>query len=1440
MKKTSLSEEINSIFDILRKNKQECSLKNIFPDLPGYAKADMDSARLEPELPLHPFLSELTLCDLELPPEPAQNRIVFRGTMKSLPDFLREAVCYDQIAGIRTLECHITQNEYGEITFAGIYCGLKGISIRMADFDLELESFSFNSGTTGQSSFLPRFVYRCLFPGGRKAAACTADQILGEPFYSIYGDFSSADDLTIDQIFSLFHMTDISIGDYLPEGFGAAVFDCLKLKDFSIEASRESMQAFTAEVSSKNALTLAGDKITFVPGLYISVNTSSEQPVLNFYAYGECSIGGSLYEIYVNPGRMEMSLGLKEGSVLDIAAVSKLFFEIELPALCFDRLYAHMGFGAGSYAFELGAVDVLEFGVAEKRIVIEGIWLRTAYEGGSFFVSFTGRFDVCGVAFETSGSYSRGGNYSFSCCITRNTGISLSALFCDFFGHSCLLSDSFDFTISSLIFVCNLQKTSSFHFAVSAEFSGRDQMLKKLFSLRADAEVEAAKEEGRWRYSVDIGCRIEIKESQELDCRYRYDSMSSENGNMIFLSWKPKTPEDVVTLEDILNAVGFGDIDASWHFITQIGIGYAGLSYDFEKKRLSGEVKIHSGGGVKIWMDFGEERGYGIVVSFSSALSFADLPVAGGLTDKFPIRKEDFGVKDLTVYALSSPDEEKQIPAGVRMDFTVFGSRQQWQIYEAGKKSGRIPAAAEGGRAAGEPVLLEQKVLLDRGAGSGNGSPAKVFWFQVEKSLAIFSLHRIGVGLDDPYMTFLADASLNVAPLRFDLLGAGIGVALSNMDMEFYLSGFGISYTSPALVIGGALMKTGGAYAGQLIVQTKAFSLSAAAEYRTDGHLFAYALIAADIGGPPAFYMKGLALGFGYNKRLALPSIDKVADYPLVKSASGKMDAKGMLADLDTYMEDENGQKFLAVGLKFSTFEIAESFVLLTASFGNDLEIGLLGVSDITMPPKCDKNVQPIAHAQLALKAQIKPEEGVLGIEARLTSESYILSRDCHLTGGFAFFMWFGGIHAGDFVITLGGYHPKYEKAKPAHYPDAPRVGFQWNIGEHTNITGEAYFALTPGALMAGGRLSITYTLGNLKAYFIAKADFLINWKPFHYDIEIGVTLGASYHVKLWFISKTITLELGTDLHIWGPDFSAVARIKIWIVSVTVKIGADASQRADDLDWQEFCSSFLPGRDGPKRAVPGGYAKEFGRKGETISGAAPLKIVFGNGLSGEIPAKRIKTDGVEADEPEEEKIPVVSSNGAAISIETSIPITAAVFNGSEVAFTPADVSVKPMGGSGHRLLSDLTVEVKEEGGGNAAFDAFVIRRNMPSALWGGKEELKRDVPCGIRIVSRQPKIVLFPKKNDISLDDLYAKGTEKIEKAFAFRTPDRLPDYTDKDTIAVFGRTADDKEVKRRRRQFLETLGVELSEDISIAKYAAEADDYLDEEVLIPVYGSTV
>ena len=73
------------------------------------------------------------------------------------------------------------------------------------------------------------------------------------------------------------------------------------------------------------------------------------------------------------------------------------------------------------------------------------------------------------------------------------------------------------------------------------------------------------------------------------------------------------------------------------------------------------------------------------------------------------------------------------------------------------------------------------------------------------------------------------------------------------------------------------------------------------------------------------------------------------------------------------------------------------------------------------------------------------PEQGLLGIDGILTENSFLLTPDCRLSGGFAFYTWFKGTHAGDFVVTVGGYHPKFNV--PAHYPKPARIQFGFDMG---------------------------------------------------------------------------------------------------------------------------------------------------------------------------------------------------------------------------------------------------------------------------------------------------------------------------------------------------------------------------------------------------------
>jgi uncharacterized protein DUF6603 len=167
------------------------------------------------------------------------------------------------------------------------------------------------------------------------------------------------------------------------------------------------------------------------------------------------------------------------------------------------------------------------------------------------------------------------------------------------------------------------------------------------------------------------------------------------------------------------------------------------------------------------------------------------------------------------------------------------------------------------------------------------------------------------------------------------------------------------------------------------------------------------------------------------------------------------------LEQLEQYVPPSVGDIFIAAGIKFTSFKLLDSFALLIIKFGRRFEIDLLGLSTLTAPPpEAEKALPPVAEAQFALIASFIPAEGFLGVRAQLMSNSYILSKDCHLNGGFAFYTWFAPHRqAGDFVLTLGGYHPKF--VAPDHYPQVPRLSLNWQVSSELHLKADAYFALT-------------------------------------------------------------------------------------------------------------------------------------------------------------------------------------------------------------------------------------------------------------------------------------------------------------------------------------------------------------------------------------------
>ena len=479
-------------------------------------------------------------------------------------------------------------------------------------------------------------------------------------------------------------------------------------------------------------------------------------------------------------------------------------------------------------------------------------------------------------------------------------------------------------------------------------------------------------------------------------------------------------------------------------------------------------------------------------------------------------------------------------------------------------------------------------------------------WFDIQKGLGPIYFSRLGVAYKNDRLYIDIDASLTISGFTLHLDGFCVSTLLHDFSPQFSIDGLSLDFRSGPLEIGGGFLRTQDPldssvtiYNGEAIIKTSAFSISGMgsyAYYHQQPSLFAFIMLNYPLGGPPYFFVTGLAGGFGYNRGLVMPSLDNLSSFPLVQGATtspqspsnpfyGKQqDTSSLLDVLNKYIPISIGEKWIAAGIQFTSFEILNSFALVTVLFGTEFEVALLGTSKLCFPQKINPT---LVNATLAFEASFKPSVGTLLMQAKLTNDSYILTPDCHITGGFAFCLWFKpSNYAGDFIVTLGGYHPQF--IPPSHYPVVPRLGFNWKIDSNISIKGGLYLALTPSCFMVGGDMEAVWELGPLKAWFNMGANFIISWKPYHYDAEMYINFGVSYtfRIKLLFISitKTLSFSLGADLHLWGPDFTGVARIHLYIISFTISFN-NAPKEPPKFGWADFKTSFLPDKvTAPKKS----------------------------------------------------------------------------------------------------------------------------------------------------------------------------------------------------------------------------------------------------------------
>jgi len=622
-------------------------------------------------------------------------------------------------------------------------------------------------------------------------------------------------------------------------------------------------------------------------------------------------------------------------------------------------------------------------------------------------------------------------------------------------------------------------------------------------------------------------------------------------------------------------------------------------------------------------------------------------------------------------------------------------------------------------------------------------------WFEIQKSLGPLYLGRIGLQYQSTKKTvnFLLDASVELLGLRLALMGLRLGLNIEKVGKfsEFGLQelleqglltagldGLEISVQrGPVTISGGLLLLPDGGFVGSVLIKSEVFSLFGLGAYKnleTPGaaasqpSLFVFAVLDKDLGGPPCFHVTGLAFGFGYNQKLTLPSIEGVAECGLVKAAI-KPEPKDLLATALTISQEVStpavGEYWLAAGVKFTSFEMIQSFALLTISFGSETVITITGLSKITVPAKlgeASKGVPIIACAELAFKVSFRPESGVLAAEAQLTANSYIFSEGCKLSGGFAFYAWFKDIRdpkvankkisAGDFVVSLGGYHPKFNR--PEHYPIVPRLKLDWKQSDKLQIMGEVYFALTPSCLMLGGRLSAVFQDQGLRAWFVAYADFIIAWQPLAYEARIGVRIGVAYAGTIAGIAVNFGIELSAQLQLLGPPLWGKAEIQCTFISFTIEFGK--KPQPQPLKWAEFKRALLP------------------------EDSQSLTITVVSGLVKEFEGTEPKTT-----------LAVVNPYQVRILVKSAVPAKDATIAGKwqdAGVPKPAAIGITPMGIK-ELNTSSLDITVSQRSGNEwepfTKMKAFRVFQNVPKAMWtvadahDQQKQLIEHALCGVEL-----------------------------------------------------------------------------------------------------------
>ncbi|KAF4332926.1 transcriptional activator srcap [Fusarium beomiforme] len=485
--------------------------------------------------------------------------------------------------------------------------------------------------------------------------------------------------------------------------------------------------------------------------------------------------------------------------------------------------------------------------------------------------------------------------------------------------------------------------------------------------------------------------------------------------------------------------------------------------------------------------------------------------------------------------------------------------------YDLKKKASSTPEKQGGGSKALTASRLaaipadekepEKKAPKDDSDGGSASAPFR-------KKTGPLSISNISLKYVDNVLRIGFNATFELGPLSFSLLGFTINLKLTSLDLskiefpEFSLEGFSVAFDRPPLTIAG-IVRRGDTeeltfYSGGLIVGWVPYQPQAAGFYGEAHPVkddkkkdFVSVFVFARLDGPLVTLefaeISGVTGGFGYKSEVRVPKASEITDFPFINQSQLDGSSGGVLKTLEALtnpdaaaggcFSPQDDSYWAAAGMKIDAFQMISLDAVMVVMFGQSIKLGIYAVALIDIPNP--KSPVKFAHVELGIGVTVDFAYGTMKAEGQLSPKSFIL--DPKLPP-----------HWRAFRIPVG-------------WPNPPRLDISWSLGKNLSISGEAYFAITPKVCMGGGRLHAAFSAGPISAWFDAFANFLINYKPFSFNVNAGVCVGVRFDIDFLFIHTHISVEISADLYLWGPPLAGRVHVDIKVAKFDINFGSSKS-----------------------------------------------------------------------------------------------------------------------------------------------------------------------------------------------------------------------------------------------------------------------------------------